>query len=523
MKIAYTSISLAYSICNAIAMVDVATHRNLRINGGVDIKFADKAEFVVRLTSSISNTVCTGSLIAPNVVLTSAQCSNIDQVEIGRFNLDDNEADYATFQIVEYRVHPNFSMSNLDYDAMLIHLDGNSAYKPVSIDDGTQEFPRNTRFIVMGWGDNTGEQSGTVKKVTVRKKRNQVCKVKFGNNVVTSRMICASGRNGKGVCDGDSDGDLDGDEGGPLVKKSSGVLVGIVSRGGACGNPGLYTAVGIIYPWIVSILNEWVNVEPTKSPTLAPSSLADGSLLSIGDTFTYDLPGAQDSYSTNVVIIDLFDTSTDNISNLKAEGHTVICYFSAGSWENWREDADQFPSVSLGKNLDGWPGEKWLDTRNGEVREIMKNRILLAKSKGCQGVEADNLDGYGNNTGFNLSKSNSINYISFLAMEAHNTNLVIALKNSAEIVSSVQPVLDFAIVESCYEYDECCLYEEFISNGKPIFSIEYTNYNDAICTEFQNHGFSLIFGNYDLDELTFCPGITSFNSQAHRSLSFCAS
>ena len=57
--------------------------------------------------------------------------------------------------------------------------------------------------------------------------------------------------------------------------------------------------------------------------------------------------------------IDLFDVPGGTISDLKAAGRVVICYFSAGSWESWRPDAGAYSAVVLGNTLDGWPGEKW--------------------------------------------------------------------------------------------------------------------------------------------------------------------
>ena len=50
--------------------------------------------------------------------------------------------------------------------------------------------------------------------------------------------------------------------------------------------------------------------------------------------------------------------------------------------------------------MDNWAGERWLDTRSTNVRDIMMARLDLAKSKKCDGVEPDNVDGYANKNGF---------------------------------------------------------------------------------------------------------------------------
>jgi hypothetical protein len=51
----------------------------------------------------------------------------------------------------------------------------------------------------------------------------------------------------------------------------------------------------------------------------------------------------------------------------------VICYFSAGSYEDWRTDANQLDSGDLGYTLDGWPDERWLDIRSDSILVIMQN------------------------------------------------------------------------------------------------------------------------------------------------------
>jgi len=103
------------------------------------------------------------------------------------------------------------------------------------------------------------------------------------------------------------------------------------------------------------------------------------------------------------------------LDRLHRDGKRIICYFSAGSFENWRVDSYKFPYDTLGEELDGWDGERWLDIRDRRVREIMRSRLDLAKSKGCDAVEPDNMDGYTNSTGFNLTYRDQLKYNIFIA------------------------------------------------------------------------------------------------------------
>ncbi len=171
--------------------------------------------------------------------------------------------------------------------------------------------------------------------------------------------------------------------------------------------------------------------------------------------------------------IDLFDISAETIRFLKSNGKIIICYFSAGSYEEWRPDAQKFPPESIGKPLDNWEGERWLDIRNETVKQIMIDRLKLAKQKGCDGVEPDNVDGYINDTGFNITYEDQLIYNKFLAKEAHKLGLLIGLKNDLEQINELVDYFDFAINEQCFEFNECHKLLPFIYQGKPIFNAEY--------------------------------------------------
>ncbi len=152
--------------------------------------------------------------------------------------------------------------------------------------------------------------------------------------------------------------------------------------------------------------------------------------------------------------IDLEESSPTLIKKLQDAGHTVICYFSAGSYEPWRSDAAQFPTSSIGKKLTGW-SEDYADIRDPTVRRIMQVRMDTAKSKGCNGFEPDVLDAFTNISGFPITNQDEIDYILFLASEGHKRSLLVALKNDAALVSNVVKAMDFAIVEECFKYNDC--------------------------------------------------------------------
>lgn len=195
---------------------------------------------------------------------------------------------------------------------------------------------------------------------------------------------------------------------------------------------------------------------------------------SLTDTWQIQLQGTINTgYNVAIYNIDLFDTPQATINALKAQGKRVVCYFSAGSSENWRSDFSKFKAADMGNALDGWAGERWLDTRSANVRAIMQARMDLAKSKSCDGIDADNVDGYTNKPGFPLTAATQLDYNRFLADQAHARGLAIGLKNAVALLADLASSYDFALNEQCFQYNECGGYSAFTVQGKPVFNIEY--------------------------------------------------
>ncbi|KAF2099008.1 hypothetical protein NA57DRAFT_39725 [Rhizodiscina lignyota] len=181
------------------------------------------------------------------------------------------------------------------------------------------------------------------------------------------------------------------------------------------------------------------------------------------------------SISPNVSIfdIDMFTNNKTVVDGLHRLGKKVICYFSAGSYEPDRPDSSDFHSSDKGKELDGWPGEYWLNLSSSNVRDIMKKRMDVAVQKGCDAIDPDNVDGYDNDNGLGLTQDDSVEYMRFLATEAQSRNLTIGLKNADAIIPKVLSIVQFSVNEQCVEYSECMTYAPFIDAGKPVFHIEY--------------------------------------------------
>ena len=220
-----------------------------------------------------------------------------------------------------------------------------------------------------------------------------------------------------------------------------------------------------------------------------------------GTSWQWQLSGPVDTtVDVTMYDIDLFDVSTATLIELHNDGRIVICYFSAGSWEDWRPDARDFPANLLGNALEGWPDERWLDIRQIDLlAPVLLARLDLAAAKGCDGVEPDNVDGYANASGFPLTGPDQLAYNRWLAQSAHERGLSIGLKNDLDQIPDLVGVFDWALNEQCVEFDECERLLPFVLAGKAVFGVEYAGDPAEFCPAVNALNFDWLHKRLDLD------------------------
>jgi hypothetical protein len=217
-------------------------------------------------------------------------------------------------------------------------------------------------------------------------------------------------------------------------------------------------------------------------------------------SWQWQLSGTTDhSVDVQMYDVDLFETSAAEVDQLNEGSRYAICYLDAGTWENWRPDASQFPASVRGRS-NGWPGERWLDIRRmGVLKPIIAARLDQCAVKGFDGVEFDNVDGYANRTGFPLTAADQLTYNVWLANQAHLRGLSAALKNDLGQVKTLLPYFDYAVNEQCFQYKECSLLLPFIAAGKPVFEVEYELDPAKFCPKANALGFNSLRKNLSLD------------------------
>lgn len=232
-------------------------------------------------------------------------------------------------------------------------------------------------------------------------------------------------------------------------------------------------------------------------------------------TWQIQLNGTVNNPSLRAAVyeIDMFGTSDAQIENMNNVGRRVVCYFSGGTWESSRSDASQFPKAALGNYLSGSTTERYVDTRNKNVQKIMKARMKMSAKKGCNGMDIGHIDSYKSETGFPLTSSTAIKYLTSLAHDSHSIDLAIGFRNSHELVNTTADLADFQVNENCVLYEECDFYQPFITAGKSVFHIEYmavgnetSSFLNWACNANGTRGFSTLVKRVDLGSWALdCP------------------
>jgi hypothetical protein len=270
--------------------------------------------------------------------------------------------------------------------------------------------------------------------------------------------------------------------------------------------------------------------------TLELASLPGRQLPPVQAPWSYNIGGsaALNSGSTptgKVISLDLYDVSRATMTRLKGAGKYLICYYSAGTSENYRTDAESkrllAPNLNLGEVQTGnggvWEGEKWLDIRGfaagtsqtvQTLKQVMTARLTLARDKGCAAVEPDNVDAWDNVVNQNasagtparaISAADQLAYNRWTATTAHGLGLSVLLKNDLGQAVALAPSYDGALNEECFDFGtDCTLLTPFRDAGKAIYVVEYQSASFATAarkaTAAQLH-LNVILTNLDVTRL----------------------
>ena len=167
-------------------------------------------------------------------------------------------------------------------------------------------------------------------------------------------------------------------------------------------------------------------------------------------------------------IVDGFDVDAATVADLQDRGRTVICYVNAGAHGGLaaRRRAGTPTRSSATRSTTGRASAGSTSAGIDVISPILAERFDMCRSKGFTGVEADNVDGYTQDSGFELTGDDQLRFNRMLAELAHERSLTIGLKNDLDQIDDLVDEFDFAVNESCVQYRECDALAPFTAQGK---------------------------------------------------------
>nr|XP_032825986.1 chymotrypsin-like elastase family member 2A [Petromyzon marinus] len=204
---------------------------------------------------------CSGTLIAPQWVLTSGSCAKQTyylRVVLGKHNIYQQEAGANVAEAYLTAYHSGFNYTSLEKDIGLIKLKA-----PVTSDIGIQfaclpsdneRLSSASRCYVIGWGSKTknGLLTSTLQQANLPVIDDNTCNTFWGFQLPANTTCAGDG----------SSGACDGDWGGPLLclkSDNSWVLHGVVTfiSKRSCKDyyvPTVFTRISAYIPWIQNVM-----------------------------------------------------------------------------------------------------------------------------------------------------------------------------------------------------------------------------------------------------------------------------
>ena len=182
------------------------------------------------------------------------------------------------------------------------------------------------------------------------------------------------------------------------------------------------------------------------------------------------------------------------LAALRARGRHYLCYLSAGSVEDFRNDATEFPDRAIGKQLVGFSNERWLDVRDPTVRELMARRVTALAEQGCDGVPPSSLAVHAADTGFDLTATDALDYARWLAERIHAAGMSAGLTGPTELTGELWPSFDFGLAIGCVNGSQCAEYTAFTRAKKPVLHLELGDESaaPALCNAAISLGFEAL-------------------------------
>ena len=254
---------LLTAVTAACATLAISATPSMAVVGGSDAapnEFPSVSEVIIA-----KGFLCTGTLIAPDTVLTAGHCSSITggagvaspaaypaaaiDVYIGSTKPGQGER----VPVSRVIAHPDYLLSS-GYDISILKLSRNSTKTPTPVSGAAEEalWASTTMETIAGFGatEEGGDTPDTLQKAQVPVTTDAYCADAYDSFEADTQICAGYPQGGVDTCQGDSGGPMFG-------RTAAGALrvVGATSYGDGCarpGKPGVYARVGD------DTLREWI-------------------------------------------------------------------------------------------------------------------------------------------------------------------------------------------------------------------------------------------------------------------------
>ncbi|KAJ1673109.1 hypothetical protein EV182_005869, partial [Spiromyces aspiralis] len=216
---------------------------------------------------------CGGTILGSNYVVTAAHCVNRPDFNVTPQDLtigygSPTLASQTLVNATSLHVHPHYNVTSLENDIAVISVSesfSSGSAQPAKID--ISKLQPNQTVYAAGWGatsqDVTANATTTLTYADLQIQDAQQC-ARYRNNFKSNNLdvICASNRQGQGVCFGDTGGPLYTSTVNTTTSATEYLLAGITSFGStnngtlelSCGNPDVesfFTHVAYYIPFLL--------------------------------------------------------------------------------------------------------------------------------------------------------------------------------------------------------------------------------------------------------------------------------